>query len=327
MLSADALNELVSLCPHRQNGVSWILDCPRCGKRDKLYIRKRDGRFVCWVCQESHGYAGAPEYALRDLLSWSIPKLREKLYGDSGPAGDHLDLPTLYGQDPEDELAGEVPGPPSMSFPLDFFPIDHPHSENGAAYLASRGIPLPIALEYGIQYHPRQQRVIFPMEVDGRLVGWQARTIKPHSVWNEELQRVCKVPKILTPQGVDKGRILMFQDRLQGSRHAVLCEGPVSAMKAHKCGGNVATMGKNVSPAQIEILRASGVERVYLALDPDAAFEAGRLCQNLHDLELFLLHPSVDGDLGDMDIDSVHDLFLRAPEVDSAMYLSHRLPY
>jgi hypothetical protein len=68
-----------------------------------------------------------------------------------------------------------------------------------------------------------------------------------------------KIPKILTTGPRDT--VLMFQDRLATSDHAIICEGPVDALKCHLVGGNVATMGKVVSSRQIEIIKGSAASR------------------------------------------------------------------
>jgi hypothetical protein len=44
---------------------------------------KSDGRFVCWVCAETSGFKGRPEFALQELLGMSLSSIKEKIYGDS----------------------------------------------------------------------------------------------------------------------------------------------------------------------------------------------------------------------------------------------------
>ncbi len=318
-----ALEELVksSNLSYHENSVSWIFNCPRCAKRDKLYLRKRDGRFVCWHCATTIGYQGRPEFALRDLLGVSIAELRARLYGDGYEAseGSYVNVPAVadYFSDQDDVPEGLLPLK-LMPFPLEFVPMDHVHAERAREYLAARGIDLGLAMEYGLHYNPVERRVIFPISVDGRLVGWQARTIEASEWWDEELQKKMRRPKILTPRGVDRERCLMFQDRLRGSSHAVLCEGPVDALKCHRVGGNVASMGKSVSTGQLALLRDYDVRRVYLALDPDAAAEITRLCRELSDLEVYLMKvPKPYSDFGEMSLAEVERAFLAAERVNA----------
>ena len=112
----------------------------------------------------------------------------------------------------------------------------------------------------------------------------------------------------------------MFGDRITGD-HAVLCEGPVDALKAHLCGGNVCSLGKLVSIYQLNLLRNSGIRKLYLALDPDAFMEAGRLLRDVADeLEVYDMRPpaslSDDTDLGKMSLEAVRDLMVAAPRLD-----------
>lgn len=307
----------------RQNKRSFIFTCPRCGKKDKLMMFKSDGRFVCWVCAETSSFKGRPELALTELLGMAMPRIREKIYGDSFADTDanyfELSLWDFYGDDPPpQELIRDLKGKP---WPLDFFPIDHQHSAKGLAYLQSRGVGLELAMQYKLRYCPVQKRVIFPCYVGEKLVGWQARYILPHEWFDEETGVMVKIPKILTTGPRDD--ILMFQDRLTGSDHAIICEGPVDALKCHLAGGNVATMGKVVSQRQIDIIKGSGVKRVYLALDLDAGTESMKLLTVFNDyinlltspdmFELYKLQPAPGyEDLGAMPVEAVKDSFSSA---------------
>jgi hypothetical protein len=160
--------------------------------------------------------------------------------------------------------------------------------------------------------------VAFPVELEGRLVGFQERTVlKETKLWSDELDRFTETPKVLSSKGIPREQLVMFGDRLAGVEHVVLCEGPIDAIKAHLCGGNVATMGKAVSKGQIALLRANGIKKIYLALDPDAAEETARLAREFGDLEVYLMHaPAGYKDLGAMSMEAVRDLFTSAPRVN-----------
>jgi hypothetical protein len=319
-----ALRELVegSGLSHRKNSVSWIFTCPKCEKRDKLYIRQRDGRFICWTCATTIGYQGRPEFALRDLLRMPLADLRVRLYGEDGhhySPGNNLALPDLADFfSPQESIPFDLVPLKEMPFPLDFYPIDEPEATRGREYLAGRGIDLPLAVKYGLRYHPLESRVIFPVVVDGVNVGWQARTILPTKVITAD-GTPRTILKVVTPKGVDRNRCVMFQDNLKGSRHAILTEGPIDAIKADLCGGNIATMGKSVSGGQLQLLRASGIKRIYLGVDPDAAAEMTRLCREFADIEVFQVTPA-EGfeDLGAMPLEGVLQRFRAARRISAA---------
>lgn len=304
---------------YAENNVSWIFECPRCGKAKKLYLRKKDGRFACWRCKETDGFQGRPEYALAELFGESVKSVQSKLYGNAPLTAElwlDVKLIDFFGDGEVDEDFGEEET--VLQWPYDFYPIEAPEARRGREYLAGRGVPLSIAKQYDIRYCPEKRRVYFPVAGQGNLYGWQGRLIVPHEF---EVDGVMKsVPKILSSEDIQRERRLMFADRLRGSDHAVLCEGPVDALKAHYCGGNVATMGKAVSRGQIELVRCSGVRKLYLALDPDAAEEMERIAFDLAvDVELYEMVPKSLGkvDLGVLRFDEVYELFLSAPRVDT----------
>lgn len=308
---------------YRENRKSWIFDCPRCAKSHRLYLRKTDGRFVCFFCATTIGYQGRAEFALRDLLSLPLFEINLQLYGEGSAhrdTGAALLLPPLsdFFDDPELAPSDLLPLP-EQPVSLEFLELSDPMAEKGRQYLRKRGISLHLAYKLGVRYHPKERRVIFPIVVEGRLVGWQARTVEPTEWTDPETGETFKAVKILTsPSGLDRNRCLMFQDNLKGSEHAIVCEGPIDAIQAHKCGGAVATMGKQVSPGQIEIIKESGVKAVYIAVDPDAAAEVNRLCLEFSGLRVYRLTPSPDKeDLGAMTPDGVLERFRSAPRVNT----------
>jgi hypothetical protein len=310
-----------------QNSVSWIFTCPRCNKSKKLYLRKRDGRFVCWRCKETDNFQGRPEFALSELTGQPLGDVCRFLYGDIPLRLDtsfEAKLEDFFGEG--DEIDDEAFEHEIVKWPHDFFPIDDPvHSKRGADYMRNRGVPLRLQKEYGLHYSPEQKRVFFPIGERGYLYGYQGRLIVPHQYEDEETGETKEVPKILSSKGVRRDRLLMFADRLRGCDHAVVCEGPVDAIKAHFCKGNVATMGKEISTRQIKLLLNSGVKRIYIALDPDAVESIERLISQMNgDVEVYEMVPQRLGeklDLGAMTFEEVYSLFLNAKRFETRLFI------
>jgi hypothetical protein len=310
-----------------ENSVSWIFTCPRCSKSKKLYLRKRDGRFVCWRCKETDNFQGRAEYALSELTGQSFGDVYRFLYGDIPLRADSTfdaRIEDFFGED--DEIDNEAFEHEVIKWPHDFYPIeDENFGKRGADYMRSRGVPLRLQQEYGLRYSPELRRVFFPIGERGLLYGYQGRLIVPHEYIEEESGEKKEVPKILSSKGVHRDRLLMFSDRLEGCDHAVLTEGPVDAIKAHYCRGNVATMGKEVSRHQIRLLINSGVKRVYIALDPDASESIERLVTEMNgDVELYEMIPQKLGmktDLGAMRFEDVYELFLSAKPFHTRLFV------
>lgn len=316
-INPEALKRIIedSGLSFKPGSVSWIFTCPRCNKKEKLYIRKRDGRFVCWVCKETDGFQGKPEYALCELLGQSIKSIQEKLYGEEiNQVTTNISV-NLKSYDEDETVEDQAQELAKVSWPLDFYELTHQHAIKGVTYLAGRGIPLDIAVSYDIRYSPVQNSVVFPVKVDGVLIGWQRRLVISNE-WIDELGIEHKIPKSYTMTGLKKEQVLMFGDSLLHSPHAIVCEGPVDALKAHLCGGAVCTMGKGVSRVQMQLIRNSGVSKVYLALDPDAAEETSRLLKELG-MESYFMDPRPYEDLGAMSFQEVFELFRRAERVTS----------
>lgn len=319
----DRLKDLVqgSGLSYRQNSRSYIFDCPKCGKKNKLFVMKTTGQFICWYCAEIDNFRGKPEYAFTELLQLPVHVVREKLYGyNPSTVLDPLDValdPGYFFGDLDEIDIDAVEVIPTQAFPWHFYPIAHPMARKGRLYLEGRGIPVEVATRYDVRYSPIEGRVIFPVKQEGRLVGWQARLVGPSEIWSEEDQDFIKKPKVLTwPTALPRERLLMFAERLKGCKYAVITEGPISGIKLDLCGANVATMGKAVSPGQIAILRNLGITRVYLALDPDAARETSRLVRELSDMEVFhmdsRLAPTPGEDPGELAFEDGLELFRNA---------------
>lgn len=302
---------------YAQNRKSYILDCPRCRKAKKLFFRKSDGNFVCWKCQ-TDGFRGAPEWGLQEILGLGIKVLQKRLYGESAPRGSvFLDLHLVDWFDEQDEVPVYVKTDlPAMEYPPDFLPIVDPRSARGAEYLAGRGLVLDVCQQYDVRYHPSSGSVVFPVINGGKILGWQTRVCGATSWFDPDNDVVVKIIKSLTSEGLKKEQTLMFGDRVTGD-HAVLCEGPIDAMKAHLCGGNVASMGKAVSRYQLEMLKNSGIRKLYLGLDPDAFKESSQiLSQMIDDIEIYDMRPPAPfEDLGSMSMQEVKVLWDQAPKM------------
>ena len=323
----------------KQNSRSYIFDCPRCKHTQKLYMEKRNGKFKCFFCASTDRFQGRAEFALADLALMPLKEVRAFLYGANftGTAIElDIQLSEFFGED--DVVDVDAVDVPRMAFPLDYYEITHRHAQKGVEYLASRGIDLELAKEYHLRFAPTERRVIFPVELGDRLVGWQKRIIIPTKVWNEEQERYNETAKMLSSKDVPTAHVVMFANRMVGSEHVVVCEGPIDAIKMHKAGGNIATMGKSIGQGQIKtlrdperltrqqvsVLRTCGLKRVYLALDPDAARETARLVREFSDLETYVVRPPRGAkDIGELSLDEAYQCFLNAERVGAGNLFIH----
>jgi len=276
-----------------REGTALVANCPRCGKQ-KLHFRvsvpdahrgasRRNGiqfRFSCFS-KSCDGWNGKPEFALAEMLDQPVRAIGQELWG-RGSLGGFVprtgDGPK-FEVDLDQPLSAILPQEQAkpMEWPGQFYPLDHPAAERGAAYMEGRGIPVEVARRYGVRYSVVHRSVAFPVEQRGVLWGWQLRLVIPH-VWTDEDGVRRESNKATTAPGMTRIK-WMFSDRLEGSDSAFVLEGPVDAIKADLCGGNVASMGAIITPGLIQALAAYPWRRLYVGLDVDAAKEARRLIE------------------------------------------------
>lgn len=275
--------------------------------------------FRCMKCD----FKGRPEKGLAELANIPISVVLNSLYGTQFvDTTEHLDLKLedFFGE--EDEFNFELI--PSISWTFDEIPINAKHSIKGLKYLESRGIPLDIALKYNIRYAPVRQRVLFPFEVDGRLLGHQDRIIVENRVWSEEEEKFKEAPKAISTDNMPTSRMVMFGDNLNGSEHAIIAEGPIDAIKLDLAKGNICTLGKSVSKGQVNYIRSKGIKRIYLALDRDAYQQCADLVQEFSDLEVYKINVLKDKhDFGDMSFEECLTAFNNAERVFPGQLFVH----
>jgi hypothetical protein len=306
---------------YHETSKSFMFTCPLCGGEEKLYIRKSDGRFRCFKCCTENGFSGNVEFAIIELTNIPLKVVRQSLYGNEYDQSSYLDLKLKDFFDEEDfddeEIKAEVI--PELTWPYTCIPILDPGAVRGLEYLQSRGIPPDIADCYKIRYSPRERAVVFPAYVRGKLLGWQYRTIDPTRVLVDDV--VIERPKAWSSTNLPRDKIFMFADRLIGSEVAVICEGPIDAIKAHKVGGNVAAMGKSISFAHVATVLRHGVKKIYAGIDPDAFAELEPLMEKLgNEASLYYVKvPERRGkkktDLGDLSIDDAYRVIMSSEKM------------
>ncbi len=308
---------------------SFRVVCPKCTK-EKLYVYRATGMFRCFSGDCGGEFTGQLPWLLKEY-GLDYRKTKTRLYGGVVKVDEkgtlELDIRFPWGSINEDYDDDMIKGPENVripvAWPLGFLCLMEDGAKPGVDYLAGRGIDVEVAMQYYIRYDPDKKAIIFPLSENGQLYGWQARKTGKTEFIDPDTGKKIKLPKAITTAAPGViGQTLMFHDRLIGSPHAVLCEGPVDALHAHLCGGNVATLGKTVKDGQLEVIRRLGIKKVYIAMDPDATKETEQIAKKLWDLELYLLHP-LPGfkDLGEMPLEQVYQQFLRAPRIDSSSVL------
>jgi hypothetical protein len=299
------------IVPQQENARSFIFDCPSCGGHRKLYIQKEDGKSVCFK-------SGNPDkcprpgssiaYSLSLLSELSIVQVKKILFEDEVIIHDDLNV-SLDETDKKQEIIQPIN---ASELPLDNVAIGMHEFEEGKLYLNGRGINDEMIKKYQITYSPGMRRVIFPVIMNVQLYGWQGRAI----------DKVDKNYRMYNLPGPWKAKTLMFYDNIINKDFAILAEGPVSAIKFYKVGNFIASMGKEVSKAQLDLITNIGIKKLFLALDRDAFAKNEQIRYHLsnRNIQCFLVNvPRHRDDFGDSTLDECIQAFNNATTLDDAL--------
>jgi hypothetical protein len=310
----------------KETSKSFVFNCPLCNGKDKLYIRKSDGRFRCFKCATDKGFSGKVEYAIIELTDIPLKVVKESLYGSKQEQASFLDVQLIDFWEEDTEQPVEVKEAlPKLTWPYHCIPILHSGAKNGQDYLQGRGINKEIASAYGIRYSPQNRAIAFPVHVGEDLVGWQYRTIDKTKFLVDN--RVVESAKAWSSPDLPRDKVFMFQNRLINANRAVLCEGPIDAIKCHLVGGNIAAMGKSISATHVAILLRSGIKNIYVGLDPDAYAELDPLLSKLgNGISLYRVQvPEIKGeksDLGALSIEEAYKVIMNSEKINkSKLYI------
>lgn len=127
------------------------------------------------------------------------------------------------------------------------YPMGYEHNEDGAVLRDTDGSPIP---------KEPQERIIIPIRWEGRLVGWQARAIRPQDTYPEKYRNSVGCPRNRIIYGWDAPNL-----------DQVLVESPMSVLRHCHHQPMIATFGKAVTDEQVRILQR--VRSLTVWFDPD----------------------------------------------------------
>lgn len=272
MINADKIKDILEEedVDFKERNRTIYATCPSCHRSDKFSILKSNGSCICYHGNCDFGRQWF-EHWLSLTANISYKEARDRIHGvKSLPVG-RIDLPS--DQETDIDVLEPIEWPVSG-----FMEIDNPEAAEGASYLKGRGVDIALAKHYDIRYSMFFRRVILPIKMDGKCYGWQGRAIDV----------VDPKDRMRNNEGFRRDKLLMFFDTITPNNNVMFFEGPFDALKFHKFGGIVSSMGKDVSDSQIELINESDVDRVYLGLDLDAADVSKKLAKRI-DKPIFVL--------------------------------------
>lgn len=238
-------------------GEYYRVCCPKC----------RDTRYRLWINHRAHQYP------------WLVVCYNEKCYG-TVQARDALLFSIFNSRPPknlkinpgrEDSGVLAATSLPDGTVPLRNLPLSH-HAND---YLDSRGYdPWVLSDVYGVGYCSSSQqfpqvsdRIVIPIHMEGKLVGWQGRYI------GEENWKSSPFPKYYGKPGMPKRLMLYNHDVAASHPFVVIEEGTTDVWSTGPMA--MGLLGKTISFTQGRILAFEPFRRkpIVLMLDPDAYLE------------------------------------------------------
>jgi hypothetical protein len=282
-------------------------DCPSCNRTNKLYVDSENGVAQCKYsgCDFSEGIS--PIELVAKLLSISkgrayilcFGKDEQKQTTKADVLGDDWleDIKQknkITKKKKKKELV-EIVFPPLTES------LNETHSV-AWSYLINRGmskediqkvdmkiIPFENYKDYSValqraKYSPEDikkyikyvNRVIFPVEVEGKLFGYVAR---------DYTNKVPKKYKVMNSEGSFRADVFWNFDRVKDSETIIICEGFMDAVKTG-LDQSIAILGADMSSGQFDLLRKTKAKKIIIALD-----QGTELKQNAIFDELFLDFP------------------------------------
>jgi hypothetical protein len=237
----------------RLSNRGWIrIPCPTCQARDA----KKMKRYISTQYLSSHCFICGVKLTLSELLG-----------SDDAFPIENYERPTQIAQKEKHPWADKIPC--SRAIPINQLPHDHPaikflhkdHLYNLDRYASYGAIFCPSDAGVILSSFPfvsSAERLIFPVYFRGNLVGWQMRSL-PGTVFGDQ-EKVIKYYHLF-----NKGEYLYNYDIAKKFEAVVLTEG---VKKAWKFENGVASLGKGLTPMQIQLLQQW--KRVTIFLDAEA---------------------------------------------------------
>lgn len=266
-----------------KSGVEIMVCCPFCvsngeptkDRKYKLYMNPNKGIYRCWRCDASG--------QLRDIFG-ELKELENMV-----PAAHQQ--PTA--------IPTNIDPPGSLLYLTDL-ELGHPAIEYLTESRAVRFDPVEVQNVFGGRYcqqgkifagmYNTTNTLIFPIFLNGVLVGWQSRMLADPDQLTDEYMTIAgfrkdedgewiRPPKYFTSPGFPKGEVVFNWDVATQTPYLVIVEGVFDAMAIGPSG--IATLGKGVTDRQIaNIIDFCGQRpdiHVIIMLDDDAQEEAFQL--------------------------------------------------
>lgn len=233
--------------------------CPRCGgTKRRLYVNMKNKLWICHKCNRKGNALGLVMLFTRHSVVEAM-----KLILTASPA-----------RDGDEASDGHVPKPVvKATMHKLYHPLTMPETEKSKPfwdYIIGRGLSPTLAMEYKLGYirtGTERNRLVIPIYQGGELAGYTARALHETSM------------KYWTEAWCHTSQLLFNLDRAALQDEVVLVEGQFDALRLPD--RMVASFGKKLSAAQIDLLTRAGVRKIVVCYDADAAADGKHFAERL----------------------------------------------
>lgn len=283
--------------------------CPSCNRNNKLYVESETGVAQCKYagCDFNNGIS--PIELVSRLLGITKGKAFGICFGHSDKK--EVSKEDILGDDwlsdlqnkRRERISKKAKELSEIKFPPLIEELSDVHKE-AWDYLINRGmtsedikktgmmiLPFKDYIEYSValqrqSYSPDEikrytkyvNRVIFPVNVDKKLIGYVARDFT---------NKIPKKYKVMNSEGSFRADAFWNYDNVKDSEVIIICEGFMDAIKSG-INRSVAILGADMSAGQFSLLRKTKAKKVILALDAGTEKKQNAIFE-----ELFLDFPGM----------------------------------
>ena len=284
-----------------------ISECPNCGGKDKIHIRKKDHLWQCWKCKgegQTNTQSGNLYKLLVNVVGLDSFQARSAIQNENIEyVPEELSIP--HYEVTESPKAEEKKHPLQITLPSKFYSLNcseysFKHFPEAYAYLYSRGVrSKSLITSFDLKYDQSSKRLVFPAYIDKDiLVGYQGRDItnRYKSFHKKCTNYKCKLfhhfyfegeevapakcpechgeleesfyPKAINSTNFPKTEFFFNQQNVDWTKPVVLVEGPFDCINTEN---SIGLLRKTLSETQFQILKQCVKNKLILYLDGDAA--------------------------------------------------------
>lgn len=262
-------------CPFHKNGLEEHASCGIYNGDDpKIGV----GVFHCFTCGEKGPFFHFVAACMNKDDEYAKSWLKDN-YG-SGVMDDYLVLPEISVRE-----SGEIIHPKYLKKDI----LEDPDLQSWHPYLAKRKLSQEICERFQVKYSVKQKCIVFPVyDETSKLWMLTKRSVLSKHFYIENDK--------------EKPLYLYYYIKEQNIKEVTICESQINALTLWSWGIPAIAMFGTGTEHQYDLINKSSLKHIYLALDGDAAGDAGtlRFLKNVQDIFIDVIEIPKGKDVNDL---------------------------